>query len=559
MGPPTRVGNENSFVKDEMIQADILVVGGGFGGVDSLIRLRNQGLSIKLLEAGGDFGGVWYWNEYPGARVDTDMPSYQLSHPEAWKGFNFTEKFPGWKEIQAYFHHVDKQFGLRQDAIFNSRVIGIERKESINKWALSIEDGRKAICTYLILATGTTNKAYIPDIHGREKFEGQIIHPARWPHELDVRGKKVGLVGIGASGLQIAQELGEQDCQLSVFIRNPTTALPMGQRTISEDESENQKLLWEGIFDFCKHKSFVGFPHNINTKPYYASTPEERRALFEHLWARGSFVIFNGYYREFGFDKEVNAEMYRWWREKVRSRMIDSKKMDILAPEKQPYPFASKRPSLEMHLWETLDRPNVEVVSVKQTPIKAMNEKGFITDEADGGQRLHELDIIIFATGFDNVTGSLYEMQIKDKNGVLLQEKWKDGIITNLGMMIPDMPNLFMLYGPQAPTSLANGPPFLELQVEWVQKVLQGLKEKNADKIETTLEAAKRWKERHLNIASKTFYPEADSWYVGANIPGKRREMMVYVGGMPDWWSQCERAIDGFQDFHVSRASVKAW
>ncbi|KAF4552936.1 Flavin-binding monooxygenase-like protein 8 [Elsinoe fawcettii] len=541
-----------------VIHADIIVVGGGFGGVDSLIRLRDQGLTVKLLEAGGDFGGVWYWNEYPGARVDSDMPAYQFSHEAAWKGFNFTEKFPGWKELQSYFHHVDKTYDLRKDAIFNARVNGIERSKSDNKWNLTIEDGRKASCTYLILATGTTNKAYMPNFEGREKFQGQIIHPARWPHDLDVKGKKVALMGIGACGLQIAQEIGEQDCQMTLFIRNPTTALPMGQREITGRESEDLKFMYDAIFDVCKHRSWTGFAHNLNKKSFYETTPEERRELLERLWKQGSFAIFNSFYREFAFDRKANAELYQFWREQVRARMTDPKKMDIMAPEKQPYPFASKRPSLEMHLWETLDRPNVEIVSVKETPIKRMNEKGFVTDQGNGEERQHDFDIVIFATGFDNVTGSLYDMNIKDKNGVLLQEKWKDGILTNLGMMVPDMPNLFMLYGPQAPTSLANGPPFLERQTEWVDRVIKGLKEKKANEIETTVEAANAWKKRHLDIAEKTFYPEADSWYVGANIPGKRREMMIYVGGMQDWWSQCERAIDGFQDFKVSQGTVSA-
>ncbi|PNS16290.1 hypothetical protein CAC42_6397 [Sphaceloma murrayae] len=546
-------GQQTGALDGADIASDVLVVGGGFGGVDSLIRLRNEGRSVKLLEAGSDFGGVWYWNEYPGARVDSDMPAYQLSHQKAWKGFNFTQKFPDWKELQAYFKHVDKTYHLRKDAIFNARVVSVERDEASNKWILSIEDGRRATCTYLILATGTTNKAFIPNFPGRDNYKGQMIHPCRWPHDLDVRGKKVALMGIGACGLQIAQEIGEQDCQLSLFIRNPTTALPMRQRIIPKEESEDLKIMYDGIFDTCKLISRTGFSHNTNKGSYYDATPEERQALFDELWDRGSFAIFNCFYPEFAIDRTVNADMYRLWREKVCSRMTDQAKMDILAPAIQPYPFTCKRPSLEMHLWETLDRPNVSVHSVKTDPIKEMNATGWITTGPDGTETQHDFDIIIFATGFDNVTGSLYDMKIRDANGVLLQDKWADGILTNLGMMVPDMPNLFMLYGPQAPTSLANGPPFLELQTEWVEKVLKGLQEKGADRVETTLEAAQKWRARHLGIAERTFYNEADSWYVGANIPGKRREMMIYVGGMQDWRAECERALDGFQDFKVGK------
>jgi len=378
-----------------------------------------------------------------------------------------------------------------------------------------------------------------------------VVHPAAWPENLDLKGKKIGVIGQGASGLQIVQELAKTDCELTVFVRNPCTAIPMGQRDIPRNEAEELKSLYGSLWQKAKYASGHCYAYNDCPFSFNDLTRDERHELYERLWARGGYAFFSSLFPDYMVNKTANAEVYDFWASKVRARISDPEKRDIMAPLKQFQWICAKRPSLEMDYYEMIDRPNVKLVDLKKTPIREFVANGATTEDG----KLHELDVVVFATGYDSVTGSLYDMNIHDKSGVVLQKKWKDGIKTHLGMMVPDIPNAFFLYGPQAPTSLANGPPFLELQVEWVTKVLQRMKDDGVCALETSPAAAAAWAELSYQIFQVVLHHETPSWYNGSNIPGKRQEPLVWFGGVKGWWEACNDALKDWSKFTVVRSN----
>jgi cation diffusion facilitator CzcD-associated flavoprotein CzcO len=532
------------------IETDALVIGGGFGGCNSLYKLRNLGLSVKLIEAGGAFGGVWYWNRYPGARVDTEMPSYQFNIPAVYKGWNWSERFPGDDELRRYFKHVDNVLGLSKDTFFNTIVTRVQWSATLRRWIVLTSTGLVASCKYLVAATGSSYKKHYPHFNGFEEFSGRLVHSADYPESLSVKGKRVGIIGNGASGLQIVQNLAKEDCKLKVFLRTPCFAIPMKQRTISPKEAEMMKGYYDGIFDRC-YNSAAGFPHNTCFQSALQATPEERNDLFDELWDRGGYSFLVSNYYDFLMNEEANAIFYDYWVQKVRARMTDEAKMDIVAPLKQHMLVGTKRPSLEQDYYEMIDRSNVTLHNLKKSPIAEFDSTGIVTGSGDTLEH-HDLDIVIFATGYDAVTGSILDLGISDKNHTPLADKWKDGILTYLGVMIPDTPNLFMVYGPQAPTSLANGPPFIEMEVDWICKAIQKMQGEGIESIEATDMAAHEWKDQVFAVSQNTLYPKTDSWYMGSNIPGKRREPLIYLGGMQNWWQKCTSALKGWEGFHTS-------
>lgn len=531
---------------DKHLELDVLVVGGGFGGAYALWKCRGMGLKTKLFEAGKEFGGTWHWNSYPGARVDSEMPYYALSLPEIWRTWNWTERFPSHSELKDYFRHVDKVLDLSKDSYFNTVVTSAKYVD--NKWTVRTRDDRTVRCTYLILATGSSYKANIPGFSGLDKYKGRLVHAADWPRDgLDVKGKKIGVIGNGATGVQIVQELGKQDCQLSVFIRNPITALPMQQRELSVKEQETSKMAYPFLYEGAQ-KSRAGFPFKSPTKGFWDSPPEEREARMEEGWGRGGFAFNQGTYRDFIFDPEANKIFYNFWAKKVRQRVTDPEKAKIVAPIPQRAYFATKRPSLEQDYYDVINRDNVKVVDIKTAPIKQFEERGIATTE-----ELHELDVVILATGYDAVTGSLLEMGLVDKNGVSLREKWKSGVKTYLGLMIPEMPNMFMVYSPQAPTSFANGPPIIEIQVDLITQALEKCRQENVSTVEARATAVEEWCKEVRDIGNQTLYPTVDSWYMGANIPGKPREMLLYLGGVNVYADKCRAALQTWEGFDLVR------
>ncbi|KAL0929497.1 cyclopentanone monooxygenase [Colletotrichum truncatum] len=535
----------------DTLETDVIIVGAGFSGCYSLLKIRQAGYSAKVLERGSDFGGVWHFNRYPGARVDSDTPCYQFSLSEVWADFHFTERFPGHEEIRRYFYHVDATLGLRKDTIFDARVDEVRFDSTDRCWHFRTTKGLHATSKYAIFACGSMNKPYMPLFPNQDMFGGPVIHPSAWPSNIQLTGKKIGIIGQVASGLQIVQELAKVDCQLTVFVRNPCIAIPMHQRQLSKRESEEMKHYYDAIFTKARFDSSSALPYNQNPNLLRYTTEAERTGLFERLWDRGGLGLTQSNYRDIVFDKTANACLYDFWVSKTRIRMTDPEKRDIVAPLDQFEWVGASRVNLEIDYYEMLDRPNVQLVDLKKTPIHSFDRQGIVTKAGDATIH-HDLDIIIMATGYDSVTGSLLDMNIRNKHGVRLQDAWQHGISTYLGMMAPNMPNAFVLYGPQGPTTQTNAPPFIELQVDWVVCLLERMREDGLRSIEPSEDSCRSWRSLVLEAFESTLFRDSTAWWTGANVPDKTVEPLVFLGGVPRWRQWCSRSLEDWASFVVS-------
>ncbi|GKT44500.1 baeyer-Villiger monooxygenase [Colletotrichum spaethianum] len=535
---------------DTNMDFEVLIIGGGFSGCYALHHLRKQGFSAHIVEAGSALGGVWHWNSYPGARVDSEAPYYQLSVREAWKDWTWTERFPGHEELKSYFRHIDKALDISKDVSYNTVVVGADFDTETARWIVKTNTGRTITSRFLIPATGSSMKRYEPHFPGKESFRGTVVHSAAWPKSgIDFRNKRVAIIGAGATGVQCVQEIAKQPgVELTVYVRNINIAVPMQQRAMSELEQRTLKAIYGHLFTAAREIN-PGIPYDYNPKSTAETTPEEREALWEELWQRGGFNFQTGQYTDFLLDEESNHLIYDFWAKKTRARIRNPEKRAILVPDKQPFPISTKRSSLEQDYYECLDQDNVEIVDVKKTRIRDWTARGIMTE--NGREREH--DIIVLATGYDSMTGALTSMGLRGKDGVDLKERWKDGVWTYLGLMARGCPNMFMIYGPQvftrslqktgvASTALTNAPPFIEQQIEIIADFLAKLrKEKSAEE---------HWKKTILAIHEATLFRICDSsWYIGANIPGKKKEQLVYVGGVPQYIQSCREGMSDWENF----------
>lgn len=399
-------------------------------------KLRKLGLNVKSFEAGSDFGGVWYWNRYPGARVDSEFPFYQLSIPEVYRKWEFSERFPDHKELRKHFAHIDKTLDLRKDVEFDARVNSAEWNETDGKWTVKTEAGHIARSKYLFLATGLLNRKYYPDFPGLNDFKGAIHHSGFWPEDLSTKGKKVAIIGAGATSVQIVQEVAKDAEHLTMLMRRPSYCIPMQQRQMTKEEQTQLKAFYPSLFK-AGRASRAGFPAAGAGCNVFDLTPEEREKVWEDCWERGAFNFLFAF-NDVSLDLKANRAAYDFWAKKVRARMKNPVKQDLMAPlVDPPYPFGNKRTPLEADYYECLDQDNVEIVNLKQRPMKSFNEKGMVLE--DGTQL--DLDIVILATGFDSFSGSLTQMGLKNKDGVDIKEIWKDGLSTYLGLSIHGFPN----------------------------------------------------------------------------------------------------------------------
>lgn len=436
-------------------ELDALVVGAGFGGVYQLHNLRKLGYKVKVFEAGADLGGIWYWNCYPGARVDSDVPIYELSMEELWKDWNWTERFPGWKELREYFHYVDKKLDLSRDIHFNTRVVSAQYDSAADRWAVTAQDGTVVRPRFFILCTGFASKSYIPDYKGLDTFKGVCHHTSKWPQEgVDLKNRRVGVIGTGASGVQVIQEAGPEAAHLTVFQRTPNLALPMEQKKFDDEMRAKMKQeVYPTVF-IKRKETFAGFHFDLVAKNTFDVSAEERRLFFEELWTQGGFRFWLGTYSDMYTSQRANDEAYVFWREKVRKRLHDPAMHEKLAPTIAPHPFGTKRPCLEQRYYEVYNQPNVTLVDVQENPVIEITPKGVKT--LDGTE--HELDVLVLATGFDSVTGGITQIDIRGTDGIHIRDKWVNGLSTYLGLTTANFPNMFFLYGPHGPTAFCNGP-----------------------------------------------------------------------------------------------------
>lgn len=425
--------------------------------------------------------------------------------------------------------------------------------EDSNVWMVQTKDGQQYRCAWFLPATGTSFKPNIPEVFakGQKRFKGQFHHSAFWPEEgVELAGKRVAIIGTGSTGIQVMQESAKVASQVVSFMRSPNFAVPMWQRTITEDQIYHEKPHIPVIFDHCRNRSTMGLPIIGTGKKVFDVSKEERLRIWEEYWRRGGFNFGFGSFTDSSVSKEANLETYRFWREKARARISNPEKAALLAPEDPPYWIGTKRPGLEQDYFEMCDRPNVELTN---SPIEEITEIGIRTQDG----QVREFDVIALCTGYDAVTGGLRTMGIKGRDNLDLGDKWKDGVVTHLGMMANGFPNMYMVYGPQAPTSLTNGPPFIELQCEWILDVLNKQREQGLRILEAKQDEEQKWRENVLSIASRTLANETDSWWNGANVKGKRKEFLLYMGGIPNWHEACKEAIKDWQGFETIPAAIK--
>ncbi|TDZ15139.1 Baeyer-Villiger monooxygenase [Colletotrichum orbiculare MAFF 240422] len=530
---------------------EVLIVGGGFGGIYALHQLRRLGFRAHIVEAGSALGGVWHWNRYPGARVDSESPYYQLSIREVWKDWTWTQRFPDHNEIRAYFRHVDKVLDVSRDTTYNTTVVGADFDPERGLWVVATDTGRTITARFLVAATGSSIKRYEPKFDNMESFQGTIVHSAAWPESgVDFDGKRVAVIGAGATGVQCVQEIAKKPgVELTVYIRNPNIAIPMGQRDMTELEQRALKSVYGTLFKAAK-ASMAGLPCDGTNKMMSEVSDEEREAYWEELWQRGGFNFQAGQYGDFLVNEKSNRMMYDFWVKKTKPRVRDPEKRAIVVPDEPPFPFATKRSSLEQDYYECLDRDDVKVVGLKKNAIREFTAKGIVTK--DGVEIEH--DVIVLATGYDNLTGSLTNMGLRGTGGVDIKERWKDGVWTYLGLMVSGYPNMFMVYGPQAPTSLTNAPIFIERQVEFITEFMAKVRRENIKSIEPRHSAEQEWKQLVLTLSDASLFSKNDSsWYLGANIPGKKREQLMYLGGIPPYIQACRDGTSDWSKFDVVR------
>ncbi|MBT9444624.1 MAG: NAD(P)/FAD-dependent oxidoreductase [Hyphomonadaceae bacterium] len=549
------MATQSAVPKTRSVEAfDVLVVGAGFTGLYQLHRLRLLGFSVRLLEAGADLGGIWYWNCYPGARVDTHVPMYEFSDEDLWRDWTWTERFPRWDELRRYFRYVDQKLDLSRDIRFNTRVEAAEFDEGRQQWTVRTQNGGALRAQFLVLCTGFAAKPYVPAFQGLDRFKGVKHHTAWWPQDgLDMKGKRVGVVGTGASGVQVVQEAAGVAAELTVFQRTPILALAMQQCVLDEATQVEMKRDYPARFA-RRRESFGGFDFHASGKSALEVSSEERRAVYEASWAEGGFSFWASTFYDVMMSLEANRTAYDFWREKVRARIRDPKLAELLAPTEPPHPFGVKRPSLEQTYYDVFNQDNVRLVDLNATPIVEITASGVKT--ADGEQ---ELDILVLATGFDAVTGGLTQINIRGIEGITLKDKWAQGARTHLGMASAGFPNLLFLYGPQSPSGFCNGPTCAELQGDWAVDFLKHMRDAGVSRFEATPSAEQTWKDHVEAVGAMTLFPLADSWYMGANIPGKPRELLNYPGGVPMYLQMCQASADnGYEGFLLETTNSNA-
>ena len=534
---------------------DAIIIGAGLSGMYQLHCLRDRlGLRAQVLEAADGVGGTWYWNRYPGARCDSESHSYcfQFSD-ELLKEWEWSERYPQQPEILRYMNFVADKLDLKRDIRFKTRVTGAEYDAARNVWRVSTDDGGRFTATYLITAVGCLSTANVPQIPGLESFAGKAYHTGLWPHEgVDFRGKRVAQIGTGSTGIQAAPVIAETAGHLTVFQRTANYSVPAHNAPLSP---ERKKELMDRIEETRRvmRSTPNGHPFQIVDRSVFDVSDEERRRIYEKQWEVGG-LQFRAAFRDILLDKKANDTAAEFLKDKIRSIVKDPKTAAILADIDHPY--AAKRPPIDSHYFETFNRDTVSLVDVRSDPIEAVTPTGI---RLKSGAE-HAVDIIVFATGFDAMTGSLIKLNIKGRDGLPLAKAWEAGPRNYLGIQVSGFPNMFTLTGPGSPSVLCNMPVPIEQHVEWVTDCIAHMRKNGIARIEAKPEAMDRWV-AHVNDAAKaTLLPEAHhSWYLGANVPGKPRVFMPYAGGMARFRDICnDVAAKGYEGFELTGAERQA-
>jgi cation diffusion facilitator CzcD-associated flavoprotein CzcO len=534
---------------------DAVIVGAGFSGLYMLHRLRDVlGLAVRVYEGGDGIGGTWYWNRYPGARCDSESYVYSYSFSDALEQeWTWSSKYPEQPEILRYLEHVADRFELRRDIQLSTRVIAASFDEDRDRWEVRTDRGDVVTAQFLISAVGCLSSANVPPIPGLDSFEGSWYHTGAWPHEgVDFTGKRVGLIGTGSTGIQATPVIAAQADHLTVFQRTPNYTVPARNTPLSAEQVTEIKANY-GEIRRKSRESFGGFPYDPSDKSAVAVSPEERAATYEQLWAEeGGFKFIYGSYNDLLSNIEANDTAAEFIRSKIREIVKDPAVAETLSPK--DYPYGTKRPPIDTNYFETFNRDNVTLVDLRNAPIAEITPSGLRTTAAD-----YDLDAIVFATGFDAMTGSLLRIDLRGRDGQSLTDKWEAGPVTYLGLQVAGFPNLFVITGPGSPSVLTNMPLSIEQHVEWIADCISDLPEHSLTCVEATEKAEEDWVDHVREMADATLFNRANSWYLGANIPGKKRVFMPYVGGLGPYRQRCaEVAANGYEGFALSSHRVDA-
>ena len=524
-----------------------IVIGAGFAGLYMVHKLREQNMSVRGFEAGGDVGGTWYWNRYPGARCDSESMYYSYSFlPDLEQEWPLAERYPGQPEILRYLEHVADRLDLRKDFTFGARVVSARYGDEHGRWTVRTADGTEASATFLISAVGCLSAASQPAFPGGAGFRGRMLHTGNWPREpVDLTGQRVAVIGTGASAIQAIPVIAEQAGRLTVFQRTAQFTIPAANGPLDPQLSAMWKQNYREWRRRGRH-SRAGFPFPASTISALEVSPEQRRAAFEGAWEQGGFMFAAGTFNDLVVDPRANQTVADFVRSKIDEIVDDPAVAEMLKP--RTFPFGTKRLPLDTNYYQTFNRPDVELVDLRATPIERITPDGIRTTGAD-----YALDVIVFATGFDALTGPLEALGIQGRGGRALADAWAHGPRTYLGLAMPGFPNLFTITGPGSPSVLSNMPVSIEQHVEWISDCLGHLRDHGVATIEARPDATERWSEHVQEVASHTLYPQAASWYMGANIPGKPRLFLPYIGGVGNYRDTCDAvAAAGYEGFDLT-------
>lgn len=519
----------DKVVPNKILKLDALVVGAGFGGIYMLHKLRNElGLETVAIDRAGGVGGTWYWNKYPGALSDSESFVYQYSFDrELYQETPWDTKYVPQAQILAYLNGVVDRYSLRDHIQLETGMVDAEFDEAASTWTVQTDRGLTFQTRFLVTGLGLLSATNLPKFPGMETFKGRLVHTGAWPEDLDLTGKRVGVIGNGSTGNQVITATAPIAAHLTSFQRTPQYSVPAGNRKLTEQEQRGHKDNFEANWDQVRNSS-VAMGFEESTVPTFSVSPEERERIYQRTWEEGGgFRFMFETFSDIATDPEANEEAAKFIRRKIAEIVKDPETRRKLTPTD----LYARRPLCDSGYYETFNRPNVSLVNVKENPIERVTEQGIVT--ADG--TLHELDVLICATGFDAVDGNYVRVNIRGRGGETLKEHWADGPTSYLGMATNGFPNMFMILGPNGP--FTNLPPSIEAQVEWISETIHHVSSSETGWIEAKAEVESDWTETCSDIAHQTLFPQAASWIFGANIPGKKRTVMFYLGGIKQYRS----------------------
>ena len=534
----------------QAIELDAVIIGAGFSGMYMLKSLRDKlGMKARVLERGQGVGGTWYWNRYPGARCDSDCYIYCYTFDkQLLQEWEWSERYPEQPEILRYLEHCAERFDLKRDIAFGQNVVSTVYDEKAARWTVRTEQGEVFSARFVIAAVGSLSATNMPDIKGFASFKGKAYHTSQWPHDgVDFTGKRVGVIGTGATAVQAIPEIAQQAKQLTVFQRTANFCVPARNGKVDPELVRARKADYDGVIKRTR-ESFFGQEHYFIPKSALEATPEERQREFDRMWDAGGFAFWLGNYQDMFFNADANALCADYIKRKIRSTVKDPAVAEKLIPT--GYAYGTKRQPLDTNYYETFNKDNVLLVDVNETPIEEITATGIRTAGKD-----HPLDIIVIATGFDAMTGPLKNLGVVGRGGRTLAQEWADGPQTYLGLQVAGFPNLFTITGPQSPSVLSNMPVSIEQHVEWVTECIDHMRRNKLTTLEATPQAQEQWVAHVAEIANMTLMPGANSWYMGANIPGKPRRFLPYLGpeGVGGYRKKCDEvAAKGYEGFALS-------